>query len=406
LLLLFIREEVLKVLTRRLLAISLMVIFLLTLAAPAFASTGTTNYQRYFDVDGDISMKIQAGSDYSDAGKHQSIAEGVGRLERYDFISMGGGKLEVENLSDWKADQDSLRGLEVASSFWLNDDKDQENDAATLVYEEESKQVFAVSVDADRGEEGHLSQEISSGDSFEIEQKAGTTDGTLKRYIDLVDPDSGEYLFEDTEIKGYAVVVDQLGKNDDEAEEIEVFQFSNPDSNNPDDDAGEGEETPGTFEANQEKETRDSILKLAGGELFEKEVALGTKVEDIGLPESIELTTDMFKITGIEIDWNPALIEDFDPEVEGTYVFIGELVFPENVVVPEPVIVDFTVTVTEDEKDSEEDGDDSGEKEEEEKEPVTENKDDKKEADDDDDDDDNEEDKENGEDSPDENDQD
>ncbi|MFO7952351.1 MAG: hypothetical protein R6U91_06060 [Bacillota bacterium] len=341
-------------LTKRLLAISLTVILIFSLAAPAFASS---NYQRFFDVDGDISMKMQAGSDYSEAGKHQTIAEGVGRLERYDFIRMGDGKLDLENMSDWKAEQDSLHGLEVASSFWLNEDYDEESNAATLVYDEESEQVFAVSIDAERGEEGQLSQDISSGDSFEIEQKAGTDDGTLKRYIDLVEPESGEYLYEDTEIKGYAVVVDQLGPNDDQSEEVEVFQFSNPDSEGEAEEAKKDQDSEDTnediMEAEQKEEPRDSLLKLAGEEIFEKEVPLGTEVEDIGLPETIELTTELFKITGIAIEWEPKLIEDYDPDVEGPYVFIGKLIFPENVVVPETVIIDFTVTVTDEEEQKE-----------------------------------------------------
>jgi len=363
-------------LARRLLAISLSVILILSLAAPAFAQANSTNYQRFFDVDGDISMKIQAGSDYSEAGKHQAIAEGVGRLERYDFIRMGGGSLKIENMSDWEADPDSLRGLEVASSFWLNDD-DEENDAASLVYDEESEQVFAVSVDADPGEEGHLSQDISSAEnSFEIEQHAETSDGTFKRYIDLVDPDSGEYLYEDTEIKGYAVVVDKLSSdadNDEDAEEVEVFQFSNPDAEEQDEET-EKEMSMQSSEKEDISEQGESILKLAGDDLFETEVPPGTEVDKLGMPESIELTTEMFKVTGIEIEWHAGLLEEFDSEVEGHYVFIGELIFPENVEVPEPVIVDYTVHVTEEaeENDAEQKEKSSGDEDEKSDEESTE----------------------------------
>ncbi len=117
--------------------------------------------------------------------------------------------------------------------------------------EEVSDQVWAVRVEADPGEEGQLSQEFEAahgpyednfdtgteeavhkdafgfgldedgyfevltgedyvGDYFKIDQKAGTTGGTTKRYIDISSQWSGGYLYEDMVVEGTAEITESF----------------------------------------------------------------------------------------------------------------------------------------------------------------------------------------------------
>ncbi len=61
----------------------------------------------------------------------------------------------------------------------------------------------------DYDEEGRL--EVAKGDQyvgsyFEIEQKASTTGGTTKRFIDISSPWTGAYLYEDMAVEGSASI--------------------------------------------------------------------------------------------------------------------------------------------------------------------------------------------------------
>ncbi len=343
-------------LAKRVTAILLSFIFTFMLASPVFASTGSTNYERYLDVDGQISMKLQSGSDVSESGKHQTLIEGRGKLQRYDFITMGEDILRVMNESDWKADPDSLRGLKVASTFSFPE-KDLDDAAPSLVYDEEPEQVFAVSIDANRGEEGRLAQNISSApqvvyeeEELNIYQEAYTSDGTVKRYIDFVDQESGEYIFEDTEIKGYALIIDKLGPDGNGPEEVGIIPVEQLESEQDKNVQGAEEEVENDTEITgweDSEESRDSFLVLEGDETFETEVPLGTTLEEIGLPETIDLETDKTEANDIEIKWDQEIMKEYDPEVPGPFMFIGWLELPDSFGIDEPVLIEYMVTVTE-----------------------------------------------------------
>ncbi len=131
-------------------------------------------------------------------------------------------------------------GMEVTSSVNLDGDK-----------EKVSEQIWAVQIEADPGESGSLEQnfeaahgpedpdyeagetgevkkdayadyedetgnlEIAKGEEyvgsyFEIEQEAGTTGGTTKRYIDISSPVTGAYLYEDMEVEGSADITESF----------------------------------------------------------------------------------------------------------------------------------------------------------------------------------------------------
>ena len=80
-------------------------------------------------------------------------------------------------------------------------------------FEPVSEQVWGVSVSADPGHEGSLSQSFEAAfgvnqdtgqfeDYFTIEQRAYTSSGETKRYIDISSPVSGAYVMEDMTVTG------------------------------------------------------------------------------------------------------------------------------------------------------------------------------------------------------------
>jgi len=131
-------------------------------------------------------------------------------------------------------------GMEVTSSVNLDGDK-----------EKVSEQIWAVQIEAESGESGSLEQDFEAahgpedpdyegeeteevkenaygtyedeegdlevakgeeyvGSYFEIEQEAGTTGGTTKRYIDISSPFTGAYLYEDMEVEGSADITESF----------------------------------------------------------------------------------------------------------------------------------------------------------------------------------------------------
>jgi hypothetical protein len=48
------------------------------------------------------------------------------------------------------------------------------------------------------------------GDYFKMTQMARTSDGDVKRYIDISSPWSGAYLYEDFEVAGFAEIMDSF----------------------------------------------------------------------------------------------------------------------------------------------------------------------------------------------------
>lgn len=338
--------------TKSIVAVFMVLVFIFSLSAPVLASSNSTRYEKWYDLDGDISIKMQAGSDCNASGKHQTQVSGVGSLQRHDLIKMNKAELLSQNEGQWAADPDSLRGLETASSFWLNDEGDFEG----------PEQVFAVSVDADPGKEGYLAQNISSAEaaydestsdtgSLEISQDARTSGGVLKRYIDFKDPASSVYVFEDSEIKGFAEIRDEFGTDGNVSEDLQIKQYSMSDSEQYKEEGFEdelsGEEIfeDGSFE---EDTLHTKLLVLEGGGMFETEVPLGTSKDELALPQTIEMTTDMFTISGIAINWDADSFPEYDPDQENSYTFAGAIIFPDNIEIQEKMIMFYTVHVTAD----------------------------------------------------------
>ncbi len=71
--------------------------------------------------------------------------------------------------------------------------------------EEVKEDSFRVNVDGD-GEAEVVKGDQYVGESFEMDQKAGTSGGTTKRHIDISSPHSGAYLHEDMKVEGEAEI--------------------------------------------------------------------------------------------------------------------------------------------------------------------------------------------------------
>ena len=306
----------------------IVIVLLVTLVfgAQVSAEPGFIIYKKSYDVDGMILMKAQYGSE-DNAGQHKTLISGVGSLRRLEEVLMSPGYLDINNASEWTGDPDSPVGLQVASSFMPF--KDDKNEA-----EEDSHQVFAVSVKANPGESGRLGQDISAAyyvyedeeveRYFYIEQFASTSDGTMKRYIDLVDPETGHYLYEDTIIRGYARVTDSLMKL--------------------------GENNLGVSRLIESYTAENELLEiealiLNGGDLFEQTVPLGTELSTVTFPEVIELESEQISLTDIAIIWNEFSEPDYNANEAGTYIFKGELVLTDQTAVGQTVYIYFYLTV-------------------------------------------------------------
>jgi hypothetical protein len=307
-------------------AIFILLLITLVFGAQVSAEPGFIVYNKRFDVNGMIQMKAQYGSE-DNAGQHKTLISGVGSLSRLEEVMMTPGYLDIKNASEWTADPDSPVGLQVASSFMPY--KDLENEA-----EEESNQVFAVSVKANPGESGRLDQAVSAAyyvyedeeveRYFYIEQFASTSDGTMKRYIDLVDPETGHYLYEDTIIRGYATVTDALVKL--------------------------GENNLGVSRLIESYSAEDELLEiealiLNGGELFEQTVPLGTELSEVTFPELIELESEKFALTDLALTWNELSEPEYNAYEAGTYIFKGELVLTDQIRNDQNVYIFFYLTV-------------------------------------------------------------
>ncbi len=312
-------------------AAAVVFVLILALGSTAFASTVETNYRRHFDLDGDILMKIMFGDEGSDSGHHKTLVEGRGSLTRDEDITLGGNKKEIAGESSWTADPGYLRGLKVASSFFKPETDGEDGN--------EAEQVFAVSIEAEPGESGRLAQDISAAGededgerSFAVEQYAFTSDGTVKRYIDLIDPASKEYIYEETTIEGYARIIDSLHKADNPVEGV-----SEP--------AEAEEKTAGSNPGSPQGEPGEILVVMDEGSPFAMLVPTGVPLEKITFPKSVDLVFDMMTIKDIEIEWSEDSSPAYDPEKEDTYIFEGELVFPDNIAADFEIFIYYMVHV-------------------------------------------------------------
>ncbi len=340
------------------------VVFILTLAlsCTALAAPGSVVYRKFYDLDGIILMKIQTGSDYNTTGQHKTLVKGQGELTRDELVKLSKGGIVVENDNLWVADPDSLRGLEVASTFQLNDNEgggtfgNQQNN-------KQSEQVFAVSVDANRGEEGSLSQKISAASAvysdedenfFSISQTASTSDGTVKRRIDLTEPVSGEYLFEDTVIKGRVHISEILTSSESYADYLARAGASSEETNVANNDrskeavsdceGGQPEEKEAEVIANNEEAT-DELAVIDGSEIFESTVPLGTTVEDLGLLDELSFNSELITVNDIYVKWDDQLLATYNPDETGSYSFEGKLIFPDTLLFDDEVYIYHVVNV-------------------------------------------------------------
>ncbi|MGM0653379.1 MAG: hypothetical protein ACQES4_11470 [Bacillota bacterium] len=374
-------------------------VLLITLAVgnTALAESGSFTYRKQYDINGLILMKIQAGSDYDRSGQHKSLIQGEGSLQRFDYIAMSKDGMIVETDNYWDADPDSLRGLEVAGTFRLHDQYEGEEadgvDGEEAVPAADSPQMFAVSVDANSGESGSMSQNIgvdASGESsmFSINQHAQTSEGTVKRYIDITDPESGAYLFEDTEIKGQVNITEYLNSSDPNEDFSITTASSMLAKEGSEDKQGSSDSSLFVEEINQEEDGKDGeedsvmavlgesidyeveeepALVIDGGEIFKSVVPLGTEVEELGLDEEIVFQSELIAIKDIYVKWDDQLFGEYDPNQVGSYTFAGELIFPETVAYDDKVLIFHVVDVVEDESEELEDevhGGENGEDEE------------------------------------------
>ncbi len=337
--------------------------FALAVGTTTYAEPGHLTYRKKYNIDGIILMKIQAGSDYDASGQYKAMVQGEGSLERDEYIAMSKSGMIAENENFWVADPDSLKGLEVAGTFRLHDQYvdtfNESNDAespASAVY---SPQMFATSVDAKKGESGELVQSFmvdSSGNNstFAINQHIETSDGKVKRYIDITDPASGAYLFEDSEIVGKVSITEWLNSDDS----VEDFAIST---------ASEYEEEQGSDQLFAEHDSDTSVLAektegegkeepalvIDGAEIFKSVVPLGTTIDELGLDEEIIFQSDLITIKDIYVKWDDQLFGEYDPNEEGSYTFAGELIFPETVASDEKVFIFHVVHVVEDKEEYE-----------------------------------------------------
>ncbi len=324
------------------------VVFILTLAlsCTALAAPGSIVYRKFYDLDGIILMKIQTGSDYNTTGQHKTLVKGEGALTRDELVKLSRGGIVVENDNIWVADPDSLRGLEVASTFHLKDNLGS-GTSGSQQNSKQSEQVFAVSVDASRGEEGSLSQKISTASAvysdedenfFSISQTASTSGGTVKRRIDLTEPVSGEYLFEDTVIKGRVDIGEILTSLDDYAGSILKAGSS---AKATDAEAGvfaaeaykdyDGARARQNESDNNGEKVFDEVVIIDGSEVFKSTVPLGTTVEELGLLEELSFNSDLVTVNDIYVVWDDQLFASYNPDETGSYTFEGKLVFPETI---------------------------------------------------------------------------
>ncbi len=346
----FIREEVYTMRPSNFVALLVVFFFVLSLSAPVHSFSGNIRYDKYYDLDGKILLKIQTGDKSSSPAQHKTLVEGRGAFERDESIYLDPEEIKVRADSDWDVDDRHLRGLSVGSAVKLNPE-------LAGLPDDLAEQVFAVKVDSEPGEEGHLRQDWSASDQvyfdeelssmFVIDQDAFTSGGTMKRRIDLICPATGVYLFEDAEIDGYARVIDSLqpaadGGGKDDQGNPEEGELETKDSGRE-----EGFFTTTETELEEdgfEDDFNDQVFVLESDD-FETTVPVGTRQETLKLDRTISITAEVIEITGIEVEWDSQSVPAYDPEQEGSYIFTGQLHFPDHIIAPDNMVILYTVHV-------------------------------------------------------------
>jgi len=231
------------------------VIFLLTaflLMGIASSANGNLGHSVDYNMDGRVELQKQAGHEYETGARMRQVISGQGEVEKQSNIVMEEGYLQVEDNQDWFTADDNLRNLTVTTSIklftpakyvygseeavvWWEDvyeafspvyyegdgDPDFSAKRSSSQWDALTSQIWAVQSSANPGESGQLKTDFVAsygpeaadagadtfvGDYFEIDQVAGTSDGTLRRYIDISSARRHAYLFEDMRINGAAKV--------------------------------------------------------------------------------------------------------------------------------------------------------------------------------------------------------
>ncbi len=279
---------------RTFVAVALAVIFVLALAAPAFASM---NHTATYELDGTINFKKQAGHACNTGGVLKQTIAGSGKMDKLMDVAMVPGKLTVADQNDWVAGatpltvtsvwelctppkytyegRDALGRKVVApvdtlhamygpsvnqpAYAYIGERHNMAISGTTVAqlakyydWDALTGQIWAVQVQADPGFSGNLHQKGEAaygpfwaglkahdsawtvapnsytdtwrwetdkdnvigrgigkdyvGDYFNMEQFARTSQGTLKRYIDISSPWSHAYLMQDMTIVGKSEV--------------------------------------------------------------------------------------------------------------------------------------------------------------------------------------------------------
>jgi len=282
---------------RTFVAVVLAVIFVLALAAPAFAMTHTATYE----MEGTINFRKQAGHACNTGAEFKQTILGSGKMDKVMTVNMVKGKLTLTDTNDWVAgatpltvtsvwelctppkytydgldflDQDYTAPVNILAMYNFYNTPASFGSRANPFATEASgltveavadyfgwdaltSQIWAVQVQADPGFSGNLHQKgeaaygpywapeaeedeallpfgfeaswgdnkgswrweedkdgvIGSsvganfvGDYFNMEQFARTSQGTLKRYIDISSPWSHAYLHQDMSVVGKSEV--------------------------------------------------------------------------------------------------------------------------------------------------------------------------------------------------------
>jgi hypothetical protein len=102
---------------RTFVAVALAVVFVLALAAPAFAQD--MSHSATYNLDGDISLEKQVGHLCNTGAEMKQTIYGQGKMEKVMDVYMEQGLVTVADTNDWVTAPDAVRNLTVTSVIEL-----------------------------------------------------------------------------------------------------------------------------------------------------------------------------------------------------------------------------------------------------------------------------------------------
>ncbi len=233
-----------------------LVLVLITAFATVAYAENYMDHNVEYDMDGKIDLEKQSGYEYGTGARMRQVITGEGSMEKESSIFMEEGYIEVNDQQDWVTDEQALRNLKVTNSiklssppafvygeddeavWWeevreafrpvtLTDDSLPFNSARKRAdqWDALTNQIWAVSVEANPGHSGRVDADfeaayiseaafneifLNTEDYFEIEQHAATSEGILRRYIDISSPKSLAFLHEDMSVDGTSSVSEEF----------------------------------------------------------------------------------------------------------------------------------------------------------------------------------------------------